>query len=172
VSDDKVAIAFINKCWGIKGEVIAESLTRFPRRFEKLEHVNVSGTRFDLDLTIESVRKHGNKIVIKFREINDRDEARRLSNSYIQVSKTEIYELPAGNYYHFQLVGLEVIDSDNKILGKIEEILEYPASDIFVVRSEKGKLLIPAIKEVVKKIDLKQKRMEVELLPGMEFEAG
>jgi 16S rRNA processing protein RimM len=172
VSDDKVAIAFINKCWGIKGEVIAEPLTRFPQRFEKLEHVNVSGTRFDIDLTIESVRKHGNKIIIKFLEINDRDEARRISNSYIQVSKTETYELPAGNYYHFQLVGLEVIDSDNKTLGKIEEILDYPASDIFVVRSEDGRLLIPAIKEVVKKIDLKKKRMEVELLPGMEFEAG
>ncbi len=170
--DDKVAIAFINKCWGTKGEVIAKPLTQFPQRFKKLDRVHISGIRLDLELTIESIKWHSGKIIIKFQEIDDRDDAKRLSNSYVQVNKSEIYQLPAGNYYHFELVGLEVIDSDNQVIGKIEEVLEYPASDIYVVRSEKGTLMIPAIKEVVKKIDLEQKRMEVKLLPGMEFEAG
>ena len=111
------------------------------------------------------------KIIFKFKEIDDRNEADRLRNSYIEIDKEEIYNLPADRYYIFQLVGLEVIDIDKGKIGIIDDVWEYPASDIFVVSSEKGVLLIPGIKEIIKKIDLENNRMEVKLLPGMEFEA-
>jgi 16S rRNA processing protein RimM len=171
VSDEKVAVAFINKGWGIKGEIIAQPLTDFPQRLMKLKGIHVSGVRLELDLKIEYIKKHSGRFIIKFEGINDRDEAGRLRNSYIQIDKAEVYKLPAGHYYEFELVGLEVVDSDNQVIGKIDEVLEYPACDIFVVRSEKGKILIPGIKRIVRKVDLKNRRMEVKLLPGMEFEA-
>jgi 16S rRNA processing protein RimM len=171
VSDDKVAIAYINKCWGVKGEVIAEPLTSFPQRFKKLDRVSLSGGRANLELKVEWTRSHGKKIIFKFKEIDDRNEADRLRNSYIEIDKKEIYSLPADQYYIFQLVGLEVMDIDKGKIGIVDDVWEYPASDIFVVRSEKGLLLIPGIKEIIKKIDLENNRMEVKLLPGMEFEA-
>lgn len=167
---EKVAIAFINKCWGIKGEVIADPLTDFPQRLKELKQVHVSGTRIDHDLTIAWTKQHGSKIVIKFEEIDDRDEADRLRNCYIEIDKSEIFDLPAGNFYRFDLIGLEVHDSENAVIGKIDEIWEYPAGDILVVRSERGRLLIPCLKRFIKKIELEANRMEVELLPGMDFE--
>jgi 16S rRNA processing protein RimM len=171
VSDDKVAIAYINKCWGVKGEVIAEPLTSFPQRFKKLDKVSLSGGRAKHELTVEWTKRHGKKIVFKFEEINDRNGADRLRNSYIEIDKEEIYSLPPDQYYIFQLVGLEVTDIDKGRIGIIDDVWEYPASDIYVVRSEKGVLLIPGIKEIIKKIDVENNRMEVKLLPGMEFEA-
>jgi 16S rRNA processing protein RimM len=171
VSDDRVAIAFINKAWGVKGEVIAEPLTEFIRRFKQVEKVTVPIARRELELTVAWTKKHGGKIVFKFEEINDRDEANRLRNSYIEIEKSEVYELPEGNYYQFELVGLKVEDLKQGYLGTLEEVWEYPSSDILVVRSDKGRLLIPAIKEVVKKVDIKNNKLEVTLLPGMEFEA-
>lgn len=171
MSDDKVAIAYINKCWGVKGEVIAEPLTSFPQRFKKLDKVSLSGGRAKLELTVEWAKQHGKKIVFKFEEIDDRNEADRLRNSYIEIDKEEIFSLPPDQYYIFQLVGLEVTDKDKGTIGIIDDVWEYPASDIYVVRSEKGVLLIPGIKEIIKKIDLANNRMEVKLFPGMEFEA-
>ena len=171
MSADRVAIAYINKSWGVKGEVITKPLTRFPQRFNGITEVNVATGKLDLKMRIEWIKKHGDRFIIKFEDINDRDEANRLRNAYIEVDKSEVFKLPEGNYYQFELVGLEVIDSEHGFLGKIDEVWEYPSSDILVVRSEKGWLLIPAIKEIVKKVDVENQRMEVMLLPGMEFEA-
>lgn len=167
---EKVAIAFINKCWGIKGEVISEPLTDFPQRLKKLKQVHVSGIRIDHDLTISWTKQHGSKVIIKFEEIDDRDEADRLRNCYIEIDKSETYDLPSGHYYRFDLIGLEVEDDKKKVIGKIDDIWEYPASDILVVRSERGRLLIPFLKRFIEKIDLEENRMEVKLLPGMDFE--
>ena len=75
--DEKVAIALINKCWGVKGEVITNPLTNFPQRFKKLQRVHISGNKIDLDLAVEWTKKHGSKIIFKFKEINDRDEVNR-----------------------------------------------------------------------------------------------
>jgi len=172
VPDDKVAIAFINKCWGVKGEVIAQPLTRFPQRFKNLKGVRISGAGLSLELTVEWSKRHGDRIVLKFEEIKDRNEAEKLRNSYIEIDKSEVYKLPAKEYYIFQIVGLEVADSENTIIGIVEDVWEYPANDIIVVRSEKGILMVPAVKEIVKKIDINNNRLEVKLLPGMEFEAG
>ncbi len=170
MSDDKIAVAYINKCWGVKGEVIAEPLTEFPQRFKKLRKVYVQTAREEIPLTVQWQKIHGNRIVIKFEGFDDRDEVNRLRNSYILIDKEQVHNLPDGNYYHFDLVGLQVYHNGD-FLGEIDEVWEYPASDIFVIRSEKGRLLIPAIKSVIKNISLDEKRMEVELLPGMEFEA-
>ncbi|HEQ99567.1 MAG TPA: 16S rRNA processing protein RimM [candidate division Zixibacteria bacterium] len=171
MSDDRVAIAYINKAWGVKGEVIAEPLTEFPQRFKQLKNVTVSTARLDLELKVEWTKKHSGKIVFKFEEINDRDEAQRLRNSYIEVEKSEVFKLPEGNYYQFELIGLEVEDSVQGYLGRIDDVWEYPTNDILVIRSDRGRLLIPAIKEIVRKVDLKNNKLEVTLLPGMEFEA-
>ena len=167
---DKVAIAFINKCWGVKGEVIAEPLTNFPQRLKKLKKVHVSGTRIDHDLIIDRVRQHGPRVVIKFEGIDDRDEANRLRNCYIEIDIAELHELPDGHFYKFDLIGLEVCDDEKTVIGKIDDIWEYPAGDILVVKSEQGRLLVPFLKKFIKDIDLKEHRMEVELLPGMDFE--
>jgi 16S rRNA processing protein RimM len=171
VPEEKVAIALINKSWGVKGEVVAQPLTRFTQRFKQLGKVNISGPRIDLDLTVEAVRPHSGRVLIKFKEISDREEAARLRNTYLQIDASETFELPEGNYYHFQLVGLEVFDAGAEKIGKISDVWEYPAGDIIVVKSDKGRMLIPFISEIIKNIDIENDRMEVVLLPGMEFEA-
>ena len=77
------------------------------------------------------------------------------------------FPLPAGQYYRFQIIGLQVWTTLGDYLGKVEDVLPTGSNDVYVVQSEAGELLVPAIDDVVKKIDVEGNRMVVELLPGM-----
>jgi len=171
VAEERIAVAFITKSWGVRGEVIAEILTHFPERFKRLKKVYLSGDRIGLEATIKSVKLHGNKVILKFEEIEDRNQADKLRNTYVEIGQGEVFPLPNNQYYRFDLIGLEVVEQQGRQLGVIADIYEYPAADILVIQSPQGRLLIPCIKEYIKSVNLNDKRVEVVLLPGMEFEA-
>ena len=77
-------------------------------------------------------------------------------------------DLPAGEYYHHQLLGLQVIDETGKLLGQVSEILETGANDVLVVRPSMGEeILLPAIDPVILQVNLEQGVMQVHLLPGL-----
>ena len=76
--------------------------------------------------------------------------------------------LPDGRYYRYQLLGMDVVGQDGAALGHIEDVIETGANDVFVVRDEVGDLLLPAIDEVVKEIDVAGRRMVVEVIAGLE----
>lgn len=76
-------------------------------------------------------------------------------------------QLPEGEYFHYQLIGLRVITSEGEELGEISEIIETGSNDVYVVSGEKGELLVPAIAQVVRNVDLANQVMVVSLLEGM-----
>ena len=81
---------------------------------------------------------------------------------------TEAPALPAGQYYQHQLLGLKVVEESGEVLGTLSKIFNTGASDIYVVRDDSGKeILLPAISDVIKRIELEQKRIVVHLLPGL-----
>jgi 16S rRNA processing protein RimM len=105
---------------------------------------------------------------MKFQGVDTLEEAASYRNQFISVAADEIYPLPVGSYYHFELIGLRVEDLDRGYLGDIIDILETGANDVYVVKSEDfGEILLPAIKQVILKVDLEHKRMQVRLLPGL-----
>lgn len=119
-------------------------------------------------MEVEASRPHQHGYVLKLKGIETPEEARTLNHVLLQIEETEVYPLPKGVYYHFQLEGLEVIDVKRGPLGILSEILETGANDVYVVNSPRfGEILIPALKEVILKIDLDSARMEVALLPGL-----
>lgn len=110
----------------------------------------------------------GAQVVLSLEGIEDRDAADALRGWLIQVPENEAWKLPKGQYYWHQIVGLDVVTTDGRRLGPVAEILETGANDVYVVKREAGELLLPAIKDVVKKISPERGEMVVELLPGME----
>jgi len=161
-----LAVGRVLKPQGIKGEIKVEPLTHSLERFEALEKV-YSDIPSKRQLNILNCRLHKGYPILKLEGIDDVDQARSLAGSYLKIPSTWREELPVDSYYIYDLVGLEVFTGDGKHLGELKEVMTLPGNDVFLVQGEGRELLIPALKQVVKKVDLEEKRLVVELLPGL-----
>ncbi|MGH7641778.1 MAG: ribosome maturation factor RimM [Candidatus Dormibacteria bacterium] len=142
---------------GLAGELSVELLGGDPGRLAPGE--TLRGPHGPL--VVESVRGAGNHLLCRFVGIADRDSAARLGGGYLEVEGTELRALPAGEYFHFQLVGLEVEDRQGRSRGELVDVEAYPAHDVYVIRTPASELRIPAVKEAVLGIDLGRKRITV-----------
>lgn len=168
MTGEMVNIGKILKTHGYRGEVKVLPLTDFPERFEGMEQVWVEGPGKKGFLRIEYYRSHGGYLLFKFRGFDSKEQAACLVNGFLQVREEEVHPLPAGTYYVFQLVGLDVYDQEIGYLGKIKYIIETGANDVYVVTGpEYEEVLLPAIKQVVLGVDLEEGIMQVRLLPGL-----
>ena len=150
---------------GVRGTVRAEILTDFPERLAKLETVYVGRTRQRCH--IESTRWHRSQVLLKLAGVDTVEQAEGLRGDLVYVPLAEAVPLPAGQYYWHQIIDLDVQTSDGQPLGRISDILRTGSNDVYVVRSGDKELLIPAIEDVVKEIDLAEGRMIVEPIPGL-----
>jgi 16S rRNA processing protein RimM len=119
-------------------------------------------------LTIRSLREHKGVLLVRFERVSSRPRADELRGLILEVPEDELGALPEGEYYRHELIGLEVIDSEGRGLGRLEEILETGANDVYVVRDAESELLVPAIEAVVKEVSLAGGRMIIQLMGGME----
>lgn len=168
MKNELVTIGTIRGTHGYRGLVKVVPLTDFPQRFKNLKHVMINCHGHVKVYDIESVKPYKEVYLIKLKGIDSSENAAEYKNALLQIKESDIYPLPEGYYYHFQLEGLSVYDIEKGFLGKIKEIIETGANDVYVIDSEKnGEILIPAIKDVIINIDLEQNKMEIKLLPGL-----
>lgn len=168
MDDNRVSIGKVTGAYGVKGWVKVFPLTDFPERFKTLKDVYCNYNGVVQLLAVEASRPHQQGYLLKFKGIDNPEQARLLYNALLQIDEADVYPLPAGVYYHFQLQGLQVYDHKLGHLGTLSEILETGANDVYVVDSPRfGEILIPALKAVIRKVDLESGRMEVALLPGL-----
>ena len=163
-----ISIGIITKAHGIKGEVLVSSLTDNAGQFQKLKHVFLAredGKR--TEITIQQVRQKNDRFIIKFSGIENRDQAETLKKVLIEKRLEDGDVLSSDEYYIFDLVGLEVYTTNHQLLGRIKEVLTLPANDVYIVQGEDTQFLIPAIKSVVKKVDLEKEIMLIEHLEGL-----
>lgn len=169
--DELVAIGEVSAPHGVRGEVRVVPLTDFPERFRRLERVFVRRPRQaePEERTVERTRFHKGFVIVKFEGVDDRNEAETLRRALLQVAPEDVHPLPEGQYYVFDIVGLHVFDEDGREIGVVKDVLFTGANDVYIVRKSDGsELLLPAVKDVVRRIDVDAGRMEVRLLPGLE----
>lgn len=145
--------------------------TDFPERFLQRQRLYLEGPE-PRWAEVQGARFHKGFVLLKFAGCDDRNAAESLRNYLVQVPRGELPPLPPGEYYHDQLIGLEVVTTEGRVLGRLAEILSPGANDVFVVRSEdKGRRsrewLIPAIREVVAQVDLSGGRIVIMPMPGL-----
>ncbi len=158
-----ITIGQILAPWGTKGQLRVEVITDFPHRLSPHSPVYVDRQ----PMTIASTSWHKGKAIIKLQGIDSVDDAERLRGKALQIHQSQLETLPEGQYYHFQLIGLEVWTTEGKRLGKVLRILSAPSNDNYVVAGEKGEILIPAIEDVVKSVDLERGRITIEAIEGL-----
>ncbi len=153
---------------GLKGEVKVNSFTDDNTKFERIHKVFVKQKETLKEYEIEKVGYSKTQVIIKFKNINTVEEAETLRNSYILVDREIFGELPEGVYYIADLIGLEVFTEDNEYLGKVNDIFSTGSNDVYVVKDELGKeKLLPGIDEVIKKIDIENNKIIVNLIKGL-----
>ena len=159
---DLFAVAKILTPHGVRGEVKLLPLTDFPHRFAQTEFLLLADRT---KLYFESVRMQKNAILVKIRGFDTPEDWIPLRNKELFVTEDALMPLPAGQYYIHQIVGLEVVDEQEQVLGRVTDVLQTGSNDVYVVKSMDGKeLLLAAIDSVVKDIDIAAGRMRV-LIP-------
>jgi 16S rRNA processing protein RimM len=158
-----IVIGQILAPWGVKGKLKVEVVTDFPERFTPYLRIYVNRQ----PMTIDSTEWHKGKAIIKLNTVDSVEQAQKLRGQSIEIAHSQLHPLPEGQYYHFQLIGLEVWTTQGELLGNITEILTAESNDNYVVSGAKGEILIPAIEDVVKSIDLDKRHMVIEPIEGL-----
>ncbi|MHC1750439.1 MAG: ribosome maturation factor RimM [Cellulosilyticaceae bacterium] len=154
---------------GVKGELRILPTTDDVKRFGKLKKVYI--VRKDMkEYEIETIRYHKNFVLIKFKGIETMDEAELFKNSLIKINREDGLPLAQDEYYIGDLYDMQVITEEGRILGLITDIIYTGSNDVYVVQepTTKKEILIPAIKQCIKNVDVAKKQMLVELLEGLE----
>ncbi len=168
MQEAKVTIGKIIKPFGVRGEVKVFPLTDSPARFQELEEVMIQiKEERRLRYRLLQVRLRPPFVYVAFEGINCREDADEIRGGLIQIRESERISLPAGEYFQSDLVGLEVYQVDGAYLGAITEIIETGVNDLFVVKEGKREVMVPALRKIVKLIDLEQNRMEIDPPEGL-----
>lgn len=148
-------------------------LTDDPKRFSELKKVFLSKDEKITQFEVEKVRigltarRLEDRVLLKLTGVESPEEAKRLVGSFLEIEKGDVIKLPEGRYFIFDIIGLKVITTEEKEIGTVKEVISLPANDVYVVQGEKKEYDIPALKEVVKKIDLERKLMIIEPKEGL-----
>lgn len=163
--DAYLAIARITAPIGLKGEVKAQILSDFPERFSRLRTVYVGDELTPCEVL--STRVKDRVVYMRFKGYDTVEAAKALRGQLVRIPVAEAVPLPEDHYYWHQIIDLEVWTIGGEYVGKIVDILERPANDVYVVEGKRGEILLPAIEDVVKKVDLERRRMIIEPMPGL-----
>ena len=153
---------------GLKGEIKVNPFTENINRFETLNKILIKLKNEIKEYEIEKVSYHKNQVILKLKGIDTIEAAETLRNYYILINRKDLEPLEEGKYYIADLIGLDVYTDEGALLGKIIDIYNTGANDIYTVKNLEGKeLLLPAIKEVVKQVDLQNEKIIVHILKGL-----
>ena len=175
--DQYIFIGKITKTIGIKGAVKVILLTDFPERFLKLKEILLFDEKNNKFLMNEiaqnnsfgifDVQLYNSFVRISIKGFDSIEKVTHLLNTLICVDEKKRVKLPKGIYYYYEMIGCEVFESD-KLLGTVAKIDNFGCSDILFIKSVNGKeIMIPLLKEFVKKIDVKNKKIDVKLIEGL-----
>jgi len=161
-------IGYIIKPQGLKGELKVDPVTPYLERFNRLDKVSLKLEENEQAYTIENVRISGRFVYIKFSEINSRNDAEFLRNAEVLIEEKDLLKPADNEYFIHDLIGCEIISENKEMIGVLSDVIQMSSNDVYVVRNSEGvEVLIPAIKEVVKQVNIEQKQIIIHLLEGL-----
>ncbi len=160
-------IGIIVKPQGIKGEVKVKPVSPDPERFNDLEKVYIRLKNLQT-YSIENIRISNSFVFLKLAQIDSRNDAELLRGKEILISEDQLIDLDDGEYFVHDLIGCQIISEDGLIIGEISDIIQNSSNDIYLVKNQKGhEYLIPAIADVIQKVDIQAKQITIHVLDGL-----
>lgn len=166
--DDLFRIGVITEPHGVRGEVKVFPTTDEPERIKKIKEIILDDGREKRTLHPEAVRRQKNLLLIKFKEFNDRDSVERLRKKELYVSREYATPLNEDEYYISDLIGLNVVDEEDREIGVLKDVLQTGANDVYqIVMNDGRELLLPAIRQCVLQVDIKAGYVRVHVMDGL-----
>jgi len=162
-----LVVAQLHRPHGLGGEIEASSLTDFPERLKKGAKLYPSppvvGVSF---LVIERVEQKPQGLYIKFEGIDNRNDVEKLVGHALTIPIEEAAELPEGEFWVHDIIGMEVYTTDGDFIGVVQEVLRTGSNDVYVV-TDTREYLIPAIEDVISEVSLQNRRITIRPIPGL-----
>ncbi len=166
--EDRFQVGVISSPHGVTGEVKVYPTTDDIRRFKDLKQVILDTGKAERELTVEQARISKEMAILKFAEFTNRDEAEPLRGKSLYVTRENAVKLEKGEYFIADLIGLGVVSTEGEELGTLQDVMLTGANDVYVIESPDGEeLLLPAIRDCIRKIDMEQGVITVYLMPGL-----
>jgi 16S rRNA processing protein RimM len=170
MAGDRIALGIIRKAHGVRGEASVEVWSDSPDRFADLHAVTLvspdeSQTR---DATIESVRVHAGRALVKFAGLESPEDVQTLRDWTVEIPEADARELDTDEYFLHDLVGLTLVDANGQERGKVVEVEETAGGLLLVVDGPRRRFDVPFAAAICTKVDLETKKIAVSLPEGLE----
>jgi 16S rRNA processing protein RimM len=159
---------------GVRGELRVEIITAYPERVVEGRRVYL-GTDPQEANTAEArrvthARRHQQYLILELEGITDRNTAELYRDHYVMVALEDAVPLEEGEFYLFQVLGIDVYTDEGEYLGQVSDVIETGANDVYVVHGPSGEVLLPDIEECILKVDIPEGRMTVHMMEGLRGE--
>jgi 16S rRNA processing protein RimM len=146
--------------FGVRGELKVEEHTDFPERYKRLKSVVVGPER--REYAVERARRHKGRVLLKLGGVETPEAARGLTGMEIAVPREQAMALPEGHYYLDDILGAEVVTAEGSVVGRVSDVIQTGANDVYAVDAGGQTVLIPVTKEAVRELDVAGRRVVVE----------
>ncbi|WP_026487887.1 ribosome maturation factor RimM [Butyrivibrio sp. XBB1001] len=167
---DRFQVGVIASTHGLQGEVNVFPTTEDPNRFKKLKKVTLHTQRGEeIELDVQSARFFKKFVIVKFKQYNNINDVEKFRGCELTIDRKDAIKLEPGEYYCADLMGLSIVDEEDKLLGTVTDIIQTGANDVYEMTKENSedKIYIPAIKDCVKNIDLENKKITIHVIEGL-----
>jgi 16S rRNA processing protein RimM len=165
MNEPTVAVGRITRAHGVQGEVAVLVISEVPGRFADGATVWLEDGR---TLTVESSRPHKDRLLVRFRGVNDREQAEALQKALLVVPESSSPELPEGSWWDHRIMGCALETDTGRSLGTVREVIHTAANDVWSAVDEDGtEILVPALRDVVVEVDVDAGRIVVREIPGL-----
>ena len=166
--DDTVVVGTVTKAHGLRGEIKVKPTGPDATNLRHVQRLWVGRNGYEGEwLLVEQTARFGSDVLVKLKGVDSRDRAESMRGSVLKIPKQECRALPPDSYYTFDLVGLNVETRDGRSIGTVRDVLNLPAQTVLVIETSGGEILIPAVKQFVKSIDMASHTILIEPIEGM-----
>lgn len=161
-------VGIVLKPQGLHGEIKIESISPDPARFKDLDTVFIQNENRYQAYSIVRCRLSNRFVFLRLKDVNSRNDAELLRGKELFIEKEDLLKPGEDEFFIHDLVGCSVTDENNQIIGEIDNVLQYSTNDVLMILDkDNNEILIPFIKDIVKKIDLQNKSIIIRLMEGM-----
>ncbi len=160
-------VGVISSTHGIRGEVKVFPTTDDPVRFKKLKNVLLDTGREQLELEVQSVKFFKQFVIVKFKGIDNINDIEMYKGKSLLIPREDAVALGKDEYYIADLIGMEVFTEEGRF-GVLKDVMETGANEVYIIASdEHGEVLVPAIRQCILDVDIKEKKMKIHLMEGL-----
>ena len=166
--EDMLQVGVITQTHGVRGEVKVFPTTDDVNRFKKLKQVILDTGKETMPLEIQSVKFFKQFVILKFKGIDNINDIEKYKRCSLYVTREHAVALEEDEYFIADMIGMEVCTEDGNIFGTLKDVIETGANDVYVIENaEHGEVLVPAIKECIRCVDIEKGQMMIHLMDGL-----